>query len=424
MASKKKKQAQQAPKKQKQTQQKSQDNAETLRLPSALAAKYKPIRIIGEGANGVTWLANTVTKEMVAIKALHLAAAENWKSLALFKREAEVLESLQVDGVPRFYESYLGENGECFLVQQYIQAPSLQAVAKDKGKFTEKETLEILYSVAQILRVLHQDYAPPIIHRDIKPSNILYEHNYLTNKPRVWLIDFGAVANPQKSGGGSTIAGTSGYMAPEQLLGKCSIASDFYALGATAFQMLTGIEPYTLTSNIFTLDYEKTLTKHAPNTSDNMRELLSILLAPKEEDRPKNATELCEMIVAVLTNNPPRSYTLAVRKKSWFSRLLERMFPPKEIKVNATWITVPGIIRHSSSQYIEYTFYTQEGEFLCGADNSYPNKIPEELRTLLKQKTQTTQAVPCEVRYHPDRPMFNALVRICDDKFSENLDLF
>ena len=394
----------------------SEHTEQTLRLPPEMAAKYHPIRIIGEGANGVTWLANTITQERVAIKALHLAAAENWKSLALFEREAEVLASLQVEGIPRFYESHIEKNGECYLVQQYIQAPSLQSVMKENGTFSESETLQIMSRVAEILRVLHMDYAPPIIHRDIKPSNILYSPDTVTGIPHVWLIDFGAVANPQKSGGGSTIAGTSGYMAPEQLLGKCSISSDYYALGVTALQMLTGIEPYTLESTVFNLDYEKVLAEHAPGTSAHMCELLSILISAKEEDRPKDANELSQMIASVRDGRAPRDCLPEVRKKSWFSRLLERLFPPKKIVADDTWVQVPGLIRYyKSNKYVEYTFYTKEGEFLCGADNS--ETVMTKINVARKQQvrrgeTVSYNTIACEVRYHPKRPMFNEIVSV------------
>ena len=304
-------------------------------------------------------------------------------------------------------------------MQQYIPAPSLLAVAKNQGNFSEKETLGIMYKVAEILKSLHMDYAPPIIHRDIKPSNILYSPDALTGDPHVWLIDFGAVANPQKSGGGSTIAGTSGYMAPEQLLGKCSIASDYYALGVTALRMLTGIEPYTMSSTVFSLDYTKVLEEHAPETSPNMRELLSILISPKEEDRPKDAKILCDMILAVMNGKSPRKGMSNEKSKSWFGKLWERMFPSKNIKPNKNWIQVPGLIRYyKPNEFIEYTFYTKDGEFLCGA-NRYKIML-NMIRAILEKRPKdedlnNNHPIPCIVRYNPKRPIFNELIRVTED---------
>jgi serine/threonine protein kinase len=96
----------------------------------------------------------------------------------------------------------------------------------------------------QLLDILKQLHAhePPVIHRDIKPSNILLKalggDDY-----EVYLIDFGAVANPQVQGGGSTVAGTFGYMAPEQLTGKPCPASDIYSLAAVAVYLISGRSP-------------------------------------------------------------------------------------------------------------------------------------------------------------------------------------
>ena len=381
--------------------------SDTIQLPHALAKKYHLIRKLGEGANGVTWLAQTITNEKVAVKALRLAVSEDWKSFELFRREAETLASIHVEGVPKFYESVIAKDsgGECFLVQQYIEAPSLQQILKEKKVFTEQETLLFMKKTAQILKVLHTEYAPPIIHRDIKPSNILYAPDPLLKEPRIWLIDFGAVANPQSNNDGSTIAGTYGYMAPEQMLGKCTIASDYYALGATALQMLTGIEPFKLESDVFTLDYQKAIQEYAPQTSAYMQQLLSILLSPKEEDRPANAHQLLIMIQSVINGVSPTDRLKEKKQKSWIAKLLTQLFPSKPSNNEDQWIRVPGLIRCQKSQYIEYTFYTKDGEFLCGAAKN---------SDVIRNKVQSSQPlpIPCEVLYDPGNPIYNKFVPI------------
>ena len=102
---------------------------------------YRYEKLIGEGANGKTYLArNLNTGEAVAIKALKQFQRNDFKSFDLFKREAETLSSIHVHGVPRFYESIISDNpdSENFIIQEYVSAPSLQSYLDDKRKFTER----------------------------------------------------------------------------------------------------------------------------------------------------------------------------------------------------------------------------------------------------------------------------------------------
>ena len=117
--------------------------------------------------------------------------------------------------------------------------------------------LSIMYEVGLILYELQNKYSPAILHRDIKPSNILYHNAY--SRIEVFLIDFGSVANPQSQSEHSTIAGTFGYMAPEQLTGDAVIPSEYYSLGATVLHLLTSVPPYNIKSDVFELKFELVL---------------------------------------------------------------------------------------------------------------------------------------------------------------------
>ncbi len=263
-------------------------------IPPKLAYDYKFERKIGEGANGETWLARQrFTNRLVAVKCLRLDKIDDIKTLELFERESELLKSIHVDGVPTFYDYYAPtEKGSGFLVQEYVQAPSIQSLLDQHESFTEQQIIDIAEKVAGILYHLETEYQPPIIHRDIKPSNILY-------RPAdgvVYLIDFGAVANPQKRTGGSTVAGTFGYMAPEQIMGNVEIQSDYYALGATLLHMLTNIPPYELDSDLFQIDVGSALKAHHIEISAELCNLLTTLLNPKIDKRPPNALALLAQI--------------------------------------------------------------------------------------------------------------------------------
>ena len=144
--------------------------------PAILANEYRYERLIGEGSNGKTWLGiNINTGEKLAIKSLKLSQSENLKSFELFKREAAVLASVNIDGVPLFYNSIVSDDlgGECYIIQQYVDSESLLVPLENGKVFDEVATLKLIRQVAVILCALHKNYVPPIIHRDIKPSNIL-----------------------------------------------------------------------------------------------------------------------------------------------------------------------------------------------------------------------------------------------------------
>ncbi len=263
---------------------------------------YSYIELIGEGSNGKTYLSKSLkTGVIVAIKALKFS--DNLKNYELFKREAETLKSIHTPGTPRFYDYITGEDEftECWLVQEYIKGNSLLDKLEPGKRVSEIKSLEIIFETAQIVHELHTKYAPPIIHRDIKPSNIL-AYKAESGETKFCLIDFGAVANPQKRGLNSTVAGTVGYMAPEQLIGDCTIQSDYYALGATALHIMTGINPSEFPTDGFKIQFEGMLKQRVPNVHKETIDLLHKLLAPNPEDRPKDSKELLNSISQVLVS--------------------------------------------------------------------------------------------------------------------------
>ena len=294
--------------------------------PDALAQRYTYIELVGAGAAGKTYKAyDKLTGEHVAIKALR--GQVDFKTRELFEREVETLKSIDVKGVPKFIDFVESpdDSGEVYLVQEFVDGVSLSALlddAKSKGEVSNDETDQLakasespesdsalsdddkdkrvdvtideafvkrfIVEIAGILDALQTQYTPPIIHRDIKPSNILYD----SKSDRFYLIDFGSVTNPQRKSLNSTIAGTQGYMAPEQLLGDATIQSDFYGLGATALHLATGVSPVDMQSDGFTLLYDKYIDPLEWNYL--VKVLIKRLLAPSPADRPQSAREILE----------------------------------------------------------------------------------------------------------------------------------
>ena len=247
---------------------------------------YTFIRPLGRGSQGEIWLATREnTGEQVAVKKLNIESVKSWKAYDLFQREAHVLAELDMPGIAHFYEAIerLEDNPPCaYIVQEYIQGFSLAEMQKKGHRFTIDRIYDIILQLLDILEKLH-NHVPPIIHRDIKPSNILLKPLHGDNY-QVYLIDFGAVANPQVQGGGSTVAGTFGYMPPEQLTGRPVPASDVYALAAVAVHLITGKSPADMPVKDFHLIFEPDMQFMPVQVVNTIRQMLE----------PDIANRLCD----------------------------------------------------------------------------------------------------------------------------------
>ena len=236
---------------------------------------YEILGELGRGSQGHVLLGRRKSDDTkVAIKVLYIDSVKNWKDYELFHREADTLASLEIPGVARFYEAIerLEDNPPCsYLIQEYIEGSSLNDMLKSGHRFSFVDVYDIILQLLVLLHDLHL-HNPPVIHRDIKPSNILLKHT--DNGYVVHLIDFGAVANPQVQGGGSTVAGTYGYMPPEQLMGKPTPASDIYSLAAVAVYLLSGRSPADMPIKDFHLIFEPDLQNMPPAVVNTLRSML------------------------------------------------------------------------------------------------------------------------------------------------------
>jgi serine/threonine protein kinase len=217
------------------------------------------------------------TGERAVVRALRLRGG-SWKAVELLEREAKVLSGLSHRGIPRLLShGHEERSGEIlfFVAKEYVPGETLlERVAR--GPMEEQAVAGIGARAAEILTYLHS-LSPPVVHRDIKPSNIV-----LGEDGEVSLIDFGAVADPARSAlGGSTIAGTYGYIAPEQVVGDAGPAADLYALGATLLYALGRRDPASLPREGLKLNVAAALPGGGP-----LGHLVSQLLEPDPRHRP------------------------------------------------------------------------------------------------------------------------------------------
>ena len=275
-------------------------NADQNALIPCIAGRYDVLECMGQGSQGEVYRARRRTDGAeVAIKVMHIKSVKNWKMYELFHREAKVLSAIDIEGVAKFYEAIEDlESADpvSVIVQQFVDGHALSEFIKAHHRFLLCDIADILIQLTKILERLHHSN-PPIIHRDIKPSNIMLED--LPRGYRVWLIDFGAVANPQVKDGGSTVAGAYGYMAPEQLMGQPKPASDLYSMAVMAFYMLTGVPP----EAIEVQDFRLLIDPHLQNLPFPVTVLLRQMLEPHIDQRLTDTNKILRALEQIKKSN-------------------------------------------------------------------------------------------------------------------------
>ena len=201
--------------------------------------RYEIIKLIGEGGMANVYLAfDPILKRNVAVKILRGDLSNDEKFVKRFKREAISASSLAHPNIVEIYD--VGEeNGNYFIVMEYVDGVTLKTLIKKRGKMILAEALDITKQVASGLECAHASY---IIHRDIKPQNIMVLDDGL-----VKITDFGiAVAsNSESLTQTNSVMGSVHYLPPEQANGTGStIRSDIYSLGIMMFEMLTVKVPF------------------------------------------------------------------------------------------------------------------------------------------------------------------------------------
>ena len=263
-----------------------------------LNEQYRLSRVLGQGAVGTTYAAERlVDGRLVAVKEMPLRRAETDKARQLIEREVALLRQLDHPGIPTHDDDFMAGRGKhraLYLVQEYIDGTPLSEAIRSE-RLTEAEVLDILDALLPILGYLHS-LRPPVIHRDIKPDNIMRRPD-----GALVLIDFGSARDAVKDPdlGGSTVAGTFGFMAPEQFAGDAMPATDLYALGMLAVVLLTRKEARGFQERASLEGWLKAASVSAP-----MQALIADLTAEAPADRPASAAAVQARIQAI--RSPPR----------------------------------------------------------------------------------------------------------------------
>ena len=261
-----------------------------------IGGRYRLGGKLGKGSQGEIFLASDLKAPLGTKSDDHIVVVKRltprgtWKSFELFEREAKVLSQLRHPGIPRYLGTFEEPPGTFNLVMQRAPGEDLR-VLSERRRLSQTELRDVLIRCLEILDYL-ATRTPPVVHRDIKPSNIVRAPS-----GAIALVDFGGVLDAAREKGGSTMVGTFGYMAPEQLHGQATPATDIYALGATIVALAGGIEPEDVPRKGLRMD----LDKHLPTLDAGFRATLAAMTDPEPDKRPQRGRD----VVALLAKASP-----------------------------------------------------------------------------------------------------------------------
>ncbi|MGE0870579.1 MAG: serine/threonine-protein kinase [Kofleriaceae bacterium] len=255
-----------------------------------IGGRYRLGSKLGSGSQGEIFLARdeqakgrASDRDLVVVK--RLTPRGTWKSFELFEREAKVLSQLRHAGVPRHIATLEEPPGTFNLVMERAPGENLRELIK-RRRLSQLELRDVMIRALEILDYLHTR-TPPVVHRDLKPSNIVRAPD-----GKIALVDFGGVLDAARERGGSTIVGTFGYMAPEQLHGQATPATDIYALGATIVALAGGVEPEDVPRKGLRMDLER----HLPSIDTGLRAALVAMTDPDPDKRPQRARDVVSLL--------------------------------------------------------------------------------------------------------------------------------
>lgn len=210
------------------------------RLRRATFGEFDIGRELGRGGMAAVFLAHELSLDReVAIKVMSPGLLMGAGMIDRFKREAITIAHLNHPNIVSCYSVRQAE-GLHFFVMRYIRGRSLEQLIQDAGKLPLPIVRSILCQVGSALTYAHRSR---VVHRDIKPANILIDED-----GNAVVTDFGIAKVAELPGQTHTgaLVGTPAYMSPEQCDGgEVSGASDQYSLGAVAYEMVTGVAPFT-----------------------------------------------------------------------------------------------------------------------------------------------------------------------------------
>jgi serine/threonine protein kinase len=293
----------------------SQPNLEGQKL-----GKFTILKELGRGAMGIVYQAHDDLDRMVALKILPPELTIDQTYIERFKREAKSAAAMHHPNVVTIFE--VGELDKMhYISMHYVEGQTLTDLMQAEGAMSVERVVELLGPVGSALDAAH---AKKIIHRDIKPSNIM-----ISNDGNIYLTDFGLARMVDPAAAATSagmLLGTPEYMSPEQAQGLSEIgyATDIYALGIVAYQMLSGTLPFAGETTMMSLfarlkDPPRPLHEALPTINPAVETAVMKALERDPANRYTQASALVAALQAAASGAPAApavGATIAIDRKS------------------------------------------------------------------------------------------------------------
>ena len=295
-------------------------------IGSYLEDRYHIISVLGWGGMSVVYKARQEPLDrLVAIKTVKFRVDERPDIWRRFEREIRTLSKLSHPNIVSVYDCIVGDDGQPYVVMDYLKGRSLDQVLQDDGRFSLADLASVGGDIAAAVGHAHRH---EVIHRDLKPANIMLvdDINQTDGLPGgdttggvkqvVKVVDFGLAKlgeDSRRLTNSGELWGSPPYMSPEQIKGGgIDHRADIYALGAVLYEMATGKDPF------YGAEIYELLHKHVYELPPTLKEacpegdfpealelVIAKALAKEPDDRFQTMAELKDALVLACNGGRP-----------------------------------------------------------------------------------------------------------------------
>src|SRR5437868_4679921 len=331
-------------------------NETTLPQPSNLIGQMLDERYfieseLGQGGVGAVYLARDrkLHDKRVVIKVLLDKSLQNSWVVQKFQQEKEALARVDHPGVVGILDTGELPDGKPYIVMQFIDGVTLRSQITQQGMPLDRAA-DIIKQIGRALGAAHDK---GIFHRDLKPENIMLQ-SYGAAEEQIKIIDFGiaklkdSIIAPSTMTGAT--AGTVSYMAPEQLSGRpTSAATDVFAFGAIAYELITGRKPFNPETGFELLEMQRRGVRVSPldlrpASSFEANDLILRALNFEPSARFQTAREFGDALARSLTDDVTSEQSRAPRAQIPATQLATQANPPARQTADLSQKTIAGQI--------------------------------------------------------------------------------